>query len=376
MRPNCPICARRPFFACDPPPFATVPGAMLAQRFTVRYCPHCDFYWNDSASGAADYERYYLAANKHHARNEQARRLDGAYFRRVQRRIVAARPVRSILDYGSGDLQFEALARERGIACSSFDVGAPSIGRKFDAIACLHAMEHFYSLDTAFGHFRAGLRPGGLLYIAVPDAAGYERTYYGAFNALDLEHINHFTTASLCALARTHGFDVLRSGRADRPVTATVDYPETWVLAQRSARRVAAPAATRAPARSSLATFSAYCERSAREFDALLGWYRARRSASRGRQLVLYGLGSPALRLLAALPEASLPDVLADGGKAFRGVDVAGRPVVEISARGTHWDANATVLVVAIHWRAIVEFLAAQGVPSKRIEVFEWGRAA
>ena len=68
--------------------------------------------------------------------------------------------------------------------------------------------------------------------------------------------------------------------------------------------------------------------------------------------------------------------MLADGGKAFRGVDVAGRPVVEISARGTHWDANATVLVVAVHWRAIVEFLAAQGVPSKRIEVFEWGRAA
>jgi hypothetical protein len=294
----------------------------------------------------------------------------------VLRRIVGARPVRSILDYGSGDLQFEELARAQGIASFSFDVGRPEIDRKVDAIVCLHAMEHFFSPQSAFVHFRQALRPGGLLYIAVPDAAGYERAYYGAFNALDLEHINHFTAASLGALARANGFEPLRRGRADRPVTAYVDYPETWVLARRTPARAAARATRAAPARSSLATFSNYCERSAREFAALLEWFRAQRAASRGRQTVLYGLGSPALRLLAALPAQALPDVLGDGGAPFRGVEVAGRPVVDISARGAHWEPDANVFVVAVHWRAIVEFLVANGVPARRIRCFEWGRTA
>jgi SAM-dependent methyltransferase len=81
-------------------------------------------------------------------------------------------------------------------------------GRCFDVVRLSHVLEHLPSPRKSLEKVRRLLRPGGLLWLEVPNAASAERRWFGRhWYQWDLpRHLYHFTPATLGRLLREVGF--------------------------------------------------------------------------------------------------------------------------------------------------------------------------
>lgn len=105
-----------------------------------------------------------------------------------------------------------AFARRRGIEASVGTLETVSLERdSFDAVVMRHSLEHVPDPIADLTLIQRALRPGGLLFVSVPNFACWERKRFGsAWFHLDLpRHRTHFVPRALqLALART-GFEPL-----------------------------------------------------------------------------------------------------------------------------------------------------------------------
>ena len=96
---------------------------------------------------------------------------------------------------------------------------APFPPSSFDVITCFHVFEHLYNPREVLAKANEWLKPGGLLYLMVPniDSAGFH--IFGSYwYALELpRHISFFSPKSLRTLARRVGFEEV-SVTTDREV--------------------------------------------------------------------------------------------------------------------------------------------------------------
>lgn len=82
-----------------------------------------------------------------------------------------------------------------------------------EVLSSCHNLEHLYNLSAFMTEAKRVLKPGGLLYLILPDAE-----YYGGSECYQKgqwllpEHINHFSLPHLEYLAVRHGFQVLAGG--------------------------------------------------------------------------------------------------------------------------------------------------------------------
>jgi len=89
----------------------------------------------------------------------------------------------------------------------------------FDALLMSHVLEHLVDPLTALQKLSALLRPGGRVYIALPNIAFWRyrfRVLLGKFDyeetgPMDRSHLRFFTYRSARALVEESGFDVLRT---------------------------------------------------------------------------------------------------------------------------------------------------------------------
>jgi len=81
-------------------------------------------------------------------------------------------------------------------------------GRSFDVVRLSHVLEHLPSPRKSLEKVHRLLRPGGLLWLEVPNAASAERRWFGRqWYQWDLpRHLYHFTPATLVRLLREIGF--------------------------------------------------------------------------------------------------------------------------------------------------------------------------
>jgi SAM-dependent methyltransferase len=103
-----------------------------------------------------------------------------------------------------------SLARARlgcEIVVGHFDE-APLDGRQFDAVRLSHVLEHLPSPRQSLEKARRLLRPGGLLWLEVPNAGSVERRLFRRYWwPWDLpRHLYHFTPTTLVRLLRDVGF--------------------------------------------------------------------------------------------------------------------------------------------------------------------------
>ena len=82
----------------------------------------------------------------------------------------------------------------------------------FDAITLWHVLEHVHDLNNYMKQFRELLKPGGKLFIAVPnhdsaDAAIYKE-YWAAYDVP--RHLYHFTPSVMNKLVENHGMRILQ----------------------------------------------------------------------------------------------------------------------------------------------------------------------
>lgn len=91
--------------------------------------------------------------------------------------------------------------------CDALDAVLPAA--VYDAVTLWHSLEHLDDPLAALRHLRPALRPGGILLVEVPNAAGWAARGSGAYWLhLDLpRHRFHFTPASLRLLLKKAGFE-------------------------------------------------------------------------------------------------------------------------------------------------------------------------
>ncbi len=86
----------------------------------------------------------------------------------------------------------------------------------YDAISLWHVLEHVHDLYPYLHRIKDLLKPGGLVFIAVPNYTSYDAMKYGsAWAAYDVpRHLYHFSPASMQWLLKAAGFQ-LKARSAD-----------------------------------------------------------------------------------------------------------------------------------------------------------------
>jgi SAM-dependent methyltransferase len=141
---------------------------------------------------------------------------------RLSRRLDAAAPPGAVLDVGAGDGSLLDALHRRGRAAVGLerestraDVRAAEIDavdERFAAIVFWHSLEHLRAPAAALARAAQLLEPGGVLVVAVPNAASLQARAFGdSWLALDLpRHLVHIPAAALVARLRELGLDVER----------------------------------------------------------------------------------------------------------------------------------------------------------------------
>ena len=137
----------------------------------------------------------------------------------------------ALLDYGCGTgaflsvmreggwtvtgLEPDPLARANAKALHGIEAAAPEAlaalpDGYFDVVTLWHVLEHVHQLHATIEGLRRVLRPGGTLFIAVPNHTSRDAMHYGAcWAAWDLpRHLYHFSPDSMKKLLSAHGLTV------------------------------------------------------------------------------------------------------------------------------------------------------------------------
>ncbi len=365
-----------------------LPGDRLT-RYDVVACRACGFAFATNIPSQEDYEAYYAANLRYTyegSRNvseglvaiHQAsfEFVDGA-LRREGEPVSAGRRV---LDVGCSTGHLLSFFRRAGYGrvlgldpapeCRSLaariygvDVvtGALSGFRSespFDVVLLSSVLEHMPGLHMALDQVASLVAPNGLLFVQVPDADRFGVDMSEPFLEFSIEHINYFTRASLERLLGLFGFTAVEM-RSD-----VLRYNGTSYPALTSAWRRGLPPPTLPY--SEVRPLRAYVERSCK---LLAVFDRAFQPlADSGEEVVLWGAGSLAARLLATTVMRRMNIVgVVDSNPSLHSQNLCGLPIAPpASLRGR----RVTVLVVSIVWRdAILKTLEEFGYEGRIVSI-------
>ena len=149
-----------------------------------------------------------------------------------------------VLDYGCGHAGYLSDFHHRGVAISGAEIAGyvvnacrdqgydvhqvddfsriPFPAREFDIVYLMQVFEHLRDPHGFFRELARVLKDGGMLYLAVPNAASVWRNVFGQnwiSGWFAPFHLFHYTRGALEQLAGHHGFD---------PVQAWSRTPESW----------------------------------------------------------------------------------------------------------------------------------------------------
>ncbi|MBI5101261.1 MAG: methyltransferase domain-containing protein [Nitrospirae bacterium] len=250
---DCPVCGSKRKDIIFHQDFTNVSGGTLLTGYDVVICLGCGFGYADGLPEQAEFDSYYEQMSKY-----EYEYLDGEQSDFDARRFpVAADFIRSllpdlqarVLDIGcsNGGL-LHALQRtgytnimgldpspvcvrnvERlyGIPVTAGTLShlPPELGL-FDCVFLGAVLEHVRELKTALGQTRSLLKPGGLLYVEVPDITRFTCSPDAPFQEFSIEHINYFSVVSLKNLLISEGFDMIRSSQTTTMLGNNIISPE------------------------------------------------------------------------------------------------------------------------------------------------------
>ena len=97
------------------------------------------------------------------------------------------------------------------VAVGTFGTVPADLGT-FDCVTMTGVLEHVWDVEEAMRAVTALVRPGGIVYVDVPDAARYCDAFAAPFQDFSTEHINHFTSPTLRTLFEAWGFEGVWEG--------------------------------------------------------------------------------------------------------------------------------------------------------------------
>lgn len=375
---SCPVCQ-----ASDPQPihamtFSLPAESPLPSRYVIATCAQCGMVYADSAACQADYDQYYAQFSKY---EDEKTASGGGYSDNDRRRldVVAsflashAAPGDRLLDIGCANGgMLEACAahgftdltgvdpspasirhvRERGFNGEAMNIAqlSPATLGTFDVIILSHVLEHVFDVSSTLATLRSLLSDRGLLYIEVPDAAGYLTHPAVPFYYFDSEHINHFNRSMLETMAVLHGFSVRVAAEKALVVTDVFSYPAVYVLLEKAVNvfdRKSAQLSTAADRQLANAIRDYVAQCNDNDVNKKISAY-----ADAAVPVIIWGAGSHTQRLLGStdLPRCNTVAIV-DNDSNKHGLLMAG---VRVAAPESVRDIPGTILVAAaLHADAI-----------------------
>ena len=352
IRP-CPVCGGSTASALQEMRFTLPDEHPLADRYTVACCCTCGFVYADTPSSQAVYDRYYAELSKYSdaitgtgggESDWDRRRLEDTA--RVIARALGDPSARTV-DIGCANggllaaLEREGMTRLEGVDPSPACVDAtsrlshakgyvgglfdlPDAVRNADAAVLSHVLEHVRDVPRALGQLRGVLRPGGMAYVEVPDATRYSDCLVAPFQDFNVEHINHFSPASLANALEQNGFVVEHVEQKTIAASATAPYPAVFAIAR--AIQVGDVSAPRYDESLSPA-IADYIDRSRDLLDTIAR--HLDRELAGVREIVVWGTGQTTLTAVANTSLGGARVVaFTDSSSRYHGRRLAGIPVV------------------------------------------------
>ena len=219
----CPICGFSVGEVLTQIELASLESESLPPHFKICLCANCKFCFDDIKATQDDFNNYYVSTCKYaQANTGGSGGKSQADMKRWSRVITILssylKKGQRVVDVGCGKggllLALRSLGFERliGIEPSSGCraeladqnvVSYSSVNEclrsesPFDCVICSQVLEHVFSLDFFLSGLKQLVAPHGIIYVEVPNAAGYSNLFHAPFYYFDREHINHFTSCSL-----------------------------------------------------------------------------------------------------------------------------------------------------------------------------------
>lgn len=233
----CPVCAS----ASIRPVLSARDYTVSGEEFAIWECSDCTLRFTQQVPGSASIGRYYQSDNYISHTNSSkglvnrlyhiARRFTMNNKRNLIHRLTGLSRGQ-LLDVGAGVGAFAGFMRQSGWQVTGLEPDEATRRRAatqyhiqllpseelfalpagtFDAITMWHVLEHVHALHEYMNRLKELLKPGGLLFIAVPNYTSYDASVYGQYwAAYDVpRHLYHFSPASMRQLLKEHGL-VLR----------------------------------------------------------------------------------------------------------------------------------------------------------------------
>jgi hypothetical protein len=305
---SCPVCGGGHSKVLFRQSFEQLSGVQFISGYEVVICEACGAGFADGIPPQSVFDDYYAVLSRYDYSDRENKEPPQATDRFVQtaavlREVIPSRSSR-MLEIGSGSGYSNVLASDPAAGCirsATSLYGVPGIVGTvlslpkpevpYDFLILIGVMEHIRELDAVVARFHELISEQGRIYLEVPDASGYIPSLDAPFQEFSQEHINYFSNRSLNNLMHLRGFRCIRSGHALRP-QYEVACPATYSVFERSA---APPALERDT--ETEAGLRAYIE-GCREQDAGIR-EQLRGSLAPGERMIVWGVGSHTLRLLA-----------------------------------------------------------------------------
>lgn len=192
----------------------------LGEAYSVLQCINCSFAFTHPLPSQETLEKYYNALYWSRAEGSGVGVILSTLFKlrmgNVLREIKQILPSGArILDWGAGNGDMVRLLNQSGFDCVGIDLysvpkteqslinatieTAPFEKESFDAITCIHVLEHIENPVKSIKKAFSLLKPNGILVIEVPniDSSGF-KLFRKRWQPLEIPtHLNHFNLRSL-----------------------------------------------------------------------------------------------------------------------------------------------------------------------------------
>jgi SAM-dependent methyltransferase len=221
---------------------------MRTHVYQLLECRRCSFVWLENMP-ALEEMPYHYGTDYHRAVTASGEIKLLKRWRPTRDRVLKMGRGGSLLDVGCSSggflrtlqdgpwklhgLEISPDEAQRAMASSGAEVfvgtvlDAPFAPQSFDVITAFHFLEHAHKLKEVVARMREWLKPGGIIYIQVPNIQGLEAQIFKSYwYGLELpRHLSHFSPASLRDLFLSSGFEeVLVQTMPDCYVEKSVRY--------------------------------------------------------------------------------------------------------------------------------------------------------
>lgn len=382
----CPICSSERSRLLYRQRFMPLDGTTDLEGYDVVFCEECGFGFADGVPSQSFLDQYYRDMSKY-GNPEHDGGVGGMAAERYARLVadlehrIEHRP-ESILDVGcaNGHLlnMFQAAGYRNLLGLDPSPASGEAarrlygidvrVGSLFDVpvdigtfeIVCVHGiLEHIRDLARSIESAKRLLARDGLLYVEVPNAAGFAPAEWVPFQQFSLEHINFFSAPSLSNALGRAGFE---------PVAVWTLHTQLSGLYRIAGDR----GPSIAPDAQTPAALERYVEHS-RKLDAQLAAKLAH-IAAQHRDVTVWGAGTLTRRLLRAGSFDGLRIArFADANVHYHGRRLNGIPIVAPADLAGHEE--SIVIVAPFHEREIGEAIRDRlGLPNPFFFLFEGRR--